>query len=206
MPPPQRLPIVSPSSRDLAAVLLPLHLDIMTVTSWVHGGPLALPVALISWDLSAVLLLLPLVIMIVIRRIHDGPLALTAPPPPAPVNGWRDSSSADPSSRVVPLRRTPACAVWYSLPLLEVLLQQALLEPAITSGAVSVKTTLLSRLGRHRGVHQPTRCTLYTGTWPATVAKEVEVEDEVEPGKARRKSSVCWLLRLQLWLRTVAEN
>ena len=40
----------------------------------------------------------------------------------------------------------------YSLPLLEVLLQQAL-ETEITSEAVSVKTTLLSRPGQRRRVH-----------------------------------------------------
>ena len=42
MLPPQRLAVVPPSRRDFAAVLLPLHLE-MTVPSWVHGGPLALP-------------------------------------------------------------------------------------------------------------------------------------------------------------------
>ena len=84
MPPPRRLAVVPPSRRDLA---LPLHLDIMTVASWVHGRPLALPVAPSSRDLTAVLLPLHLGIMTVTRRVHDGPLALPAPPPPGPANG-----------------------------------------------------------------------------------------------------------------------
>ena len=72
---------------DLAAVLLPLQLKIMTVTSWVHGRHLALPVAPSSQDLTAVLLPLHRGIMTVTRRVHDGPLALPAPPPPGPANG-----------------------------------------------------------------------------------------------------------------------
>ena len=75
---------------DLAAVLLPLQLKIMTVTSWVHGRHLALPVAPSSQDLTAVLLPLHRGIMTVTRRVCDGPLgplALPAPPPPGQVNG-----------------------------------------------------------------------------------------------------------------------
>ena len=65
---------------DLAAVLLPLQLKIMTVTSWVHGRHLALPVAPSSRDLTAVLLHLNLGRMMVTRRVHGGTLALPVDP------------------------------------------------------------------------------------------------------------------------------
>ena len=61
---------------DLAAVLLPLQLKIMTVTSWVHGRHLALTVAPSSRDLTAVFLYHNLGRMMVTRRVHGGPLAL----------------------------------------------------------------------------------------------------------------------------------
>ena len=81
---------------DLAAVLLPLQLKIMTVTSWVHGRHLALPVAPSSRDLTAVFLHLNLGRMMVSRRVHGGTLAvpvelssrdLPAPTPTGPANG-----------------------------------------------------------------------------------------------------------------------
>ena len=80
---------------DLAAVVLPLHLNIMTVTSWVHGRHLALPVAPSSRDLTAVFLHLNLGRMMVTRRVHGGTLALPvelssrdlpAPTPTGPAN------------------------------------------------------------------------------------------------------------------------
>ena len=93
MQPPRRLAVVPPSRRDLAAVLLPLHLDIMTVASWVHGGPLALPAPPppgqvndsgasrhsaneIDRVVTTVLLHLHLGIMTLTGRVHGGPLAL----------------------------------------------------------------------------------------------------------------------------------